>query len=155
MIYAMRITGLFVAVLLSLPVSAQAQGGDAVSQAMAIANNTFGGIFRTTESFRLMVYESAQGEIDRIKEERRLAEEQLYASVEQDVSVERLLTAQARPKTDSLQVKDSSGIIDGIIMQSLQVGAFVFGTVFVFYPLLIIILFLIVRFIWRRARRVA
>jgi|SRR3989338_2888290 len=147
MIYPMKIACTFAIAIIciALPASARATSGS------EIASETLGfgaTAFNMIETFRLMVYEGATAKVGEIKEERQRETERLKAQVKDDANVDALITAQARPHVEN--VEDSSGIVEGLMMQALSVVTFIFGQVFVFYSLLIIILLWFVRFVWKK-----
>src|SRR3989344_7477079 len=150
MIYPMKIACTFaIAIIcLALPASSRATSGS------EIASETLGfgaTAFNMIETFRLMVYEGATAKVGEIKEERQRETERLKAQVKDDANVDALITAQARPHVEN--VEDSSGIVEGLMMQVLSVVTFIFGQVFVFYPLIIVFIFWLIRMTWKRFNR--
>ncbi|MEK7509541.1 MAG: hypothetical protein AAB605_02400 [Patescibacteria group bacterium] len=144
----MRSAGIVLVAILMMPPFAYAKGEDAASQVLGGVQEAGHTAVQSIESLRLMVFEGSTAKIEALKEARAREEERLRAEVKDDVNVDALITAQARPHVDN--VEDSSGIVEGLMMQALQVVTFIFGQMFVFYPLLIIVLLWFVRFVWRK-----
>lgn len=107
-------------------------------------------LFENMEAFRVGTAEQIQRTVSTLKEERAVREAALKESATREITVEAVLTDKTRPQIDKVRIEDSSGIGDGLLLQILSPIGFIFGSPFIFYPLSILILFFLLRIIFRR-----
>lgn len=82
----------------------------------------------------------------------KLEETAVERAAKQDVAddFEDVEDVVAKPRSLGDQVKDTSGIIEGLKLQMYKAGAFLFGNMYAFYIFTIVLVLWILRKIWRR-----
>ena len=118
--------------------------GDFVGQATSVAKNTGSLLFAKTEGFRLSAgdyFDTKIAEAEAVRKAKQAA-----AGEEMDLD-ERLV---AGPKPFMEQLKDTSGLFEGIKIQAYKVLAFIFGNVYAFYIVIILFVLWLLRKVWRR-----
>jgi hypothetical protein len=129
--------------------AAPAVAGAATSTSLAGATETAKDIgaqvFAKTEELRNSVANYFDGKVEETEAARQAKQEAVKDFVEGDIE-ERLIDV----KPLSEQVKDTSGILEGLKLQVYKIGSFVFSNMYVFYIVFIGLILLILRKIWKR-----
>lgn len=153
MICSMRYGGLVLMIMLgAVPISAfAASPGDTAQGAWAAFERGVGHALDAVEAFRLGVYDGAVAQQAAAQAERDQEAARLKAAASGDTNLDTLLDEQGRPRLQ--EVKDSSGIAEGLTAQVFAFAIFVFGSVFVFYGIIVAIVSLAIRLVWKMVHR--
>lgn len=128
------------------PAVAGTSTANAISGATETAKTIGAQVFAKTEDLRNSVANYFDAKLTETEVAQKAKQEAAKDFVEVDID-ERLV---ADPKPLAEQVKDTSGIIEGLKLQVYKTGAFIFSNIYAFYIILIALILLIVRKIWKR-----
>jgi hypothetical protein len=129
--------------------AASDQVGAVIGQIIGIVKSTTTTVFGKTEVFRT----STAAYFERKLSEAQVARMEKWAAaqnIEDGADLDKLLVAEPKPLMD--QIQDSSGLFEGIKIQAYKMLAFVFNTAYAFYAILALIVFWILRKIYKRFR---
>lgn len=127
-------------------VAGAATSSGALGKATDIAKNTGALIFAETEELRNSAADYFDAKLAETEAARKAKQE--AAKPNDGADLGKLLVAEPKSLTD--QVKDTSGLLEGIKMQAYKMLSFIFGNIYAFYIVLIFIVLWILRKIWKR-----
>ena len=122
-----------------------ASTSDMVSKATDIAKTTGFSIFDKTETFRTSAGDYFQTKLD----EAVIARAKKIASATTTPADDNKIIV-AQPKSIADQLKDTSGMLEGVKVQLFKILTFIFKSIYAFYIVLIFLILWILRKIWKR-----